>query len=504
MNLRKLLLQIACGAAVVTGVQSCNDDPTSEDPIINNSSVSVNGFSLKANLKVMSGLDSVFFSVDLTRGVIFNADSLPKGTDVTSLIPIISLPSSVTSAKITMEGGTKRQGEVDYKSDMSDSIDFSGKVTLLLGAANGNHKAYSVKVNVHKMEPDSLWWGTTAHASLPTRKGAPSNQRTIAAGDKTVCLTMENDGSYTLAQTSDPYENQWEKSAVSFPFTPKVRSLSYAGESYYILSTDGYLYRSADGIVWDSTGKKAENILGAYTDKLLYLSRQDDGLHFASYPETAGYPTGLVPADFPVSNYSNFHTIESKWWTQPVGLMYGGRTASGKLSGGVWSFDGTNWANIAANDFLPQLEGAVLVPYFAFKQTANRWIFNEHSVLMLIGGRNAEGQVNRNIYISYDNGVNWSLTGELMRMPDFIPGLWDLDATVANTAMEGNFQPTGWSASQTPKLPGYYKVDYSIDGFDVSWECPYIYLFGGRGVDGKLNDSIWRGVIRRLTFIPVL
>lgn len=47
-------------------------------------------------------------------------------------------------------------------------------------------------------------------------------------------------------------------------------------------------------------------------------------------------------------------------------------------------------------------------------------------------------------------------------------------------------------------------MDYNTNGYEVDWMCPYIYLYGGRDSEGKLYDSVWRGVIRRLTFMPLL
>lgn len=49
-------------------------------------STQVKGFNLKADAKVLSALDSVFFSIDLVNAQIFNADSLPYGTRVNKLV----------------------------------------------------------------------------------------------------------------------------------------------------------------------------------------------------------------------------------------------------------------------------------------------------------------------------------------------------------------------------------------------------------------------------------
>jgi hypothetical protein len=36
-----------------------------------------------------------------------------------------------------------------------------------------------------------------------------------------------------------------------------------------------------------------------------------------------------------------------------------------------------------------------------------------------------------------------------------------------------------------------------------SWECPYIYLFGGYNDQGALLPYVWRGVYNRLTNYPL-
>ena len=37
----------------------------------------------------------------------------------------------------------------------------------------------------------------------------------------------------------------------------------------------------------------------------------------------------------------------------------------------------------------------------------------------------------------------------------------------------------------------------------TSWECPYIFLFGGKKADGTLQPHVTRGVINRFTFQPL-
>lgn len=483
---------------------ACNKDTTDSPAYVEPTSVAVNGFSIKADSKVLSGLDSVFFSIDLDRGLIFNADSLPKGTKITSLIPIISLPTSISKANIVMDGGSHRTGEVDYLKHSSDSIDFSGRVMLELTSSMGNSRVYQVKVNVHTMEPDSLWWGNTAISRLPSRMDAPVEQRTVQISDGgAASLIAERDGSYTFSVTDDVFSGNWDKKRVEFPFAPRVRTLTFCNDTYYMLSVSGELCTSSDGLGWGVGGDRWDDIVGAYGNTLVGSRTADgtDAREFVSLP--SGVVKGAVPAGFPASGYSDMLTLTSKWWTSPMGLIYGGKDASGVPVSDVWAFDGSSWAQIS-NGGLPALDGAVVLPYFTYRRTDKSWVFTEYSVLMMLGGRDAQGNLNRSMYVSFDNGVNWSKASDMMQMPEYIPGMYGLDAVTASTRMSGNFEPRGWTVTDTPDLPSWYKVDYNTNGYEVDWMCPYIYLYGGRDSEGKLYDSVWRGVIRRLTFMPLL
>ena len=139
-------------AALLTSCNSDDDSLEYNDPV----NVAVTAFSLRYNSSNL-GLDSAYFSIDLDHGVIFNADSLRKGTDISKVVANITFSTNVSSAVISMSGGSVRTGEIDYKENPSDSIDFTGNVTLTVKADNDRmSKTYRIKVNVHKENPDSL------------------------------------------------------------------------------------------------------------------------------------------------------------------------------------------------------------------------------------------------------------------------------------------------------------------------------------------------------------
>lgn len=168
---------------MASACNSKSDQP--EEIVVTPSTTAVKAFTLKANSAVLSNLDSVFFSIDLDNGVIFNADSLPKGTNITKLIPVITFANSMSEVKIEMEGGSEKTGTVDYLESPNDTIDFSGKVTLNVTAADGINKySYRIKVNVHKEVPDSMMWDKLGVSDLPSRLKGAVAQKTVIRDKK--------------------------------------------------------------------------------------------------------------------------------------------------------------------------------------------------------------------------------------------------------------------------------------------------------------------------------
>lgn len=257
---------------------ACNEKSKEAEDVTDYSNTSVTSFYIKANNKVMENLDSVFFSIDLERGLIFNADSLPKGTDVSRLIPMVTCASGVREVVFDMEGGSYRTGQSNYTLHPADTIDFSGRVTLKVTAADGtNSRLYEVKVNVHRTNPDSLAWGKVALSRLPARLPEPRAQKCVDFGGKPLMLLAEADGSFTLARADAP-DGSWSREEVAPGFSPDVRSLTATTDALYILDTDGRLMTSADGRVWTFTGRKWVSLTGAYVDHALGLCAGDNGL----------------------------------------------------------------------------------------------------------------------------------------------------------------------------------------------------------------------------------
>ncbi|MDE6740751.1 MAG: hypothetical protein K2J58_00290, partial [Muribaculaceae bacterium] len=121
-------------------------------------------------------------------------------------------------------------------------------------------------------------------------------------------------------------------------------------------------------------------------------------------------------------------------------------------------------------------------------------------VWMLIGGEGPRNVTNRTIYVSYDNGVNWYAADTQMQLPKHFPSLRGLDGIVAEWPKQASLTDN-WTSTTGRALPQMARVKYSVEDYEVYWDCPYIYIFGG--INGEvLNDEVWRGVLNRLTFVP--
>lgn len=497
-NISRALTFVPVVGMILLFLAACNSSKEDDLYYSPSSMVAVTSFKLQSDNSVMRNLDSVFFSIDLDNGVIFNADSLPKGTRITKLVPIITYPSSVSDAVIEMQGGTWRTGTVNYKKNPSDTIDFSGDVTLTLKAEDGtSSRTYRLKVNVHESEPDSLVWGNTAVSDLPSRMASPRSQKSVMSKSGVATLIEENDGSYTLALSYDIFSAEWVKTVVTLPAGSDIRSFVSDGENFYILDDKGDLHKSSDCVTWQAVASGWSLLIGACQESILGVTVTAQGRYFCSLSKDGVTKTGTSAEEFPIDGFSNMTSTTTPWSPLATAFVAGGVKSDGTLSDEVWAYDGNNWIQLSKGCF-PAIEGASLVAYRYFKKTSTMWVQTEFPVWMIIGGKTADNSFNRDIYISYDNCVSWRKANEQMQMPEFIPETVNSDYVVLDTPKSANLSDA-WT-----KMKSRRRISYEIDGFDISWQCPYIYKIGGFDTSGKLQNQIWRGVIARLTFVPLI
>lgn len=469
---------------------ACNSDY--EPAIVTSESVEVSAFTLTADSKVLSNLDSVFFSIDLVNAQIFNADSLPYGTKVNKLIPKITT-QAVSVAELIVPRSGKADTTYNYLTNSTDSIDFSnGPVRLRLVSESGSvERTYQIKVNVHQVKSDSLEWGGAALSRLPGSLAGVKESRTVEFKGKYYTL-LGNGTNYQIAIQNNPADADYEEvnpvSPINTPYAMKVNSLHSTSDAAYVLSQTGDLLSAADEHLreWKLTQVSGWHaIVATYADQVIGSRQDAAGNWTLEY-----YPSGksqALPEGFPVSGTSQTISYRFDMSTTTNVLIFGGRTTKG-LSNACWSYDGKNWAKLTGRTVMLPVESPVVIPYFSTRTGAD-WVSTRYSTLVAFGGVNALGAINRDVYISYDFGVQWIKAGELMQLPEYVPATYGASAFVVDRELSakarGLFAPS--------------RIVKPITG----WECPYIYVYGGYDASGKLSDNLWRAVINRFTFKPI-
>ena len=290
----------------------------------------------------------------------------------------------------------------------------------------------------------------------------------------------------------------WKKEVFAPGFSPDVESLTATSSSFYVMDNTGEVYASSDLSTWSTTGEKWKTILGGYGDGILGIKTTGSDYMHVQYPVPEGYSEMPVSDDFPIYDTSRLGIIETDWAEKPMAIICGGMTAGGELSSNVWAYDGSRWA-IINEGYLPALNRPMLTRYVVYRDTPYIFTKREFDVWLLFGGYTEEEEMNRTMYMSYDNGVHWSLAPEAMQLPEFLPSLSSADIIVAGYELTADLSEA-WAIPPSTKT----RSSYTIDGYDITWICPYLYIIGGYTPypNSALNTEIWRGVLERLKFTP--
>lgn len=489
---------LALLAAVGAFATGCNSSETWGTDPQDLSGTAVTAFSLKADQTVLNNLDSVYFSIDLVAGKIFNASPLPYGTNVDAIA--VSISSDACSvAELRINGDEEKEASVvDYLTTPDEKIDFTnGPVTLHLVSADGLHERdYEIRLNVSSVVADSLYWDELQAGVLRGVAGM-TRCKTVKSGDKAIMLSTAPDGDAgisTFIPNAKSGGGNWEPGVISPSFV-YVNTPSYGNllnvESFtateqgdlYVTDSYGNLHQSNDGgRSFKIVDTSWANITAAYDNAIIGIKENAGSHSFAAYPSSAWPQAGQpVPATFPVEASSGAAQFTTKWATLPQIVITGGKTASGSLTGSTWGFDGKQWAELS--DRLPAASGYTLAKYTVAETDTISWRVSQREVLLAFGGMGLKPV--GDVWISRDMGVNWQKGSETLQLPEYMPFTTGASLLVFDKTLD--------ASDATP---------LAITPI-TSWECPYLYLFGGYDTGGTLRQTYWSGVVNHLRMKPL-
>ena len=450
-GLRSVL--VGCLAALT--LSSCLKDETRRTtPEWREKNCQIASFSLKNDS--IKGLDQVVFTIDQLRGEIYNTDSMPYGTKINrKVVCQIAYDDAVSPSLVEFEPEAtgKRVSGRD-----ADSIDFSRPVRIYITSYDRTEaKTYTVRLNVHQQDPDSMSWLQT----MPLLgRGSIVEERVLSDAGTYRLFARTADG--LLAYRSADALTWTTLTVAGLPAGKTLRAAEATlfRHTYYIHSTDGTLYRSADGATWTAVAGAPTivRLLGA-VDTVTYgtravalaaIVRSGDALRFASMDASGSWTTGdAVPTAFPTEGFGST-SFEAAHRSHL--LIVGGRRRDGSLTNLAWeTIDGRTWVCLNENTAsgLPAMEGAAVTMY--------------GGAIFLVGGLNAAGTASRTLYLSTDRGATWIAAVHKLQPPaEFV-------------------------------ARGYATAVVTSNG--------YLILVGGRASrDGQMKDELWRGRINRLGY----
>ncbi len=471
-----------CASVGFTACESSSDSESQESISRVASSTLVKSFSIRPNVKVMQHLDSVFFSIDQVKGEIFNADSLPWGTDVRKLTVAYSLGGNGPVEIIMPSLTTGRDTVIDLVNHPNDSINFSsGRVWMRVTSSDGEfERIYNLKVNVHAMNADSLQWDTTVLPMPGTNHVAPTAARAVEAGGKYYLMTRDA-VDIRLCRADTPDSRTWQTVASpTLPANVDVASLCASSDALYLLDDAGQLLTSADGgETWTVADGGWSHLYGGFGPDVVGVK----GSQWVCYPSDRH---GELEADMPVKGTSQMWTFTNEWAVEPQAMLVGGVKADGSYSGLAWGFDGSRWMQFSdqmGTRILPAATGMQLFPYFTYRTGASVFSVTRQSAWIAMGGLMADGKVQPSVYYSLDNGINWRMAPDGMQLPAALSPRVDASVLLCDKS----FSVAGSKAVKPV----------------TQWDAPYVYLAGGHNASGLLYNQIWTGVLNRLTFKPL-
>lgn len=295
----KLLLAIACLLCVCVGFGACmkGDDQNVEVNI----STYVTAF----------GIDTIYgkyykFTVDQVNHVIFNADSLPLGSD--TLLNKIIIDTFSTTGYIT-SGLLDSLLIVGQPANLLPAINKPGITFKVISNDGSRKQEYSLQVNVHKVDPELATWKNVK--GLPADfVAAKSTDQKILVRDDELMAFLRGDLLLKSDITSETAYAWKTYTMTGLPADAMLHSTLCYNDTLYMISQSGDLYNSVDGEVWEKNeilSGGVRTLLAAFADKLTAIKEEDGELRYClTHASTEAWTSGvLVHEGFPIDKVSS-------------------------------------------------------------------------------------------------------------------------------------------------------------------------------------------------------
>lgn len=448
----KFLSVIACFLFMSIAISSCL---SSDDNYDFSSDATVHAF----------GLDTIHgkhykFTIDQLNREIYNEDSLPVGAD--TLIDSILIDTFYVTGYITSGTVTDTLFNINNYQNLTGATTVEGLKFKIYAADGTTKRDYTLRINIHQQEPDSLQWTnmTDRIAGFPAASIA-NRQKAITFGNH-LLVYVQNGNELTAYRTSTKIFDSWEKISVQglpaldqMPAFVKSSSstvvpMTESEEMLYASTGDGNVYSSADGISWNKAENLSDNVktlICSFQGQLIGILNNEGTSYLvtAQQGNTAWTAidnnTPTVPNGFPTEN---IYSAEFQTANLLDEIMIVGKTSDEKII--PWAYDGYNWAKMDPGTSYDSYCLTSTVGYYP-------------SIIYYGGQFYMTGERLQNFYSS-QTGLAWYKTERMFLLP------------------------------QEVSLRGNYSLTVDSDNF--------IWIVIGQS--GDAPNEVWRGRLNRLGF----
>ncbi len=369
--------------------------------------------------KVVSGSEFKFV-VDQKAKEIYNVDSLAYGTRVNKVVATLScvgVPYRYDEAI----------GDYVYFSS-TDSVDYTNPVKVLIKSTDATFdNFYTIKINVHKVDPELLVWEQFEDVALD----GVSPVKIVEKGASVYLFGVDAAGAPVVAVSSAEGAPSWDVTGTSLP-SSEFSTIQVFGEKFYMLAA-GDLYASADAVSWEKVSEgngfvslfavteNGAKLWAAGADKIYYTL---DGLNFVS--------SCALPSGFPLYNTTCITSSLSTNADISRAVLIGYATADEQNEVKVWS-SLTNDGEWYEYDFG---NNTIVCPTFK-----NMVVLGYDNAMFAFGGEAVLGDRTyapyEKMFVSRDNGIVWKPCNDYtLLLPAELKGY---DAAVAAVVSQGEY-----------------------------------------------------------------
>lgn len=408
-TLLQTILPAVLTTVLLTSCLSNSDDVSMESNTCYISNISFDSFRRLTTTKASDGVtDSTFYSTYTASNWVFtidhktmfieNRDSLPYNTDLSRVVMNMSYTAGL--AYYRQSDAWDDDPWISYQS--TDSIDLRKPLHIKLVATDNTERRYTLKINVHTMESDTLRW--VAVASNNIISGAYPMK--ALSWHNEMCVLV-NDGS-AVVMMAHPQSNlgEWTRQVTDLPVTTDLSSLSKGTNNLFVSSTDGELYSSADGLAWTKLFQHEGLCLVGVSHDKLYAKY--NGVINSIYIGSTGWSEDPLDEDaalLPDAEIAAITYTQNENLTRMV--IVGNRTLESDTCALVWSKCWTDFEEEDTESWMHYNKGWDNTN--PLPMLTQMTLMHYDNMLMIAGGDSKDGTIEalERFYVSEDNGLTW-------------------------------------------------------------------------------------------------